>query len=59
MLEDFELNPVTIVITLVLYGFCMIVLWKGLGGWEIRNQIIISIIALPVIYLSVSYQMNR
>jgi len=57
-LEEF-LNPVTIVITLVAYGFCMLVLWKGLSGWAIRDQIIISILALPILYFFINVQMNK
>ena len=57
-LEEF-LNPVTIVITLVAYGFCMLVLWKGLSGWLVRDQIIISILALPILYFFINVQMNK
>ena len=60
MLEDLlEINPVSVVITLVCYGFCMLVLWKGLTGWRLQDQIIISIIALPLLYFAVNYQINR
>ena len=60
MIDDLtELNPVTILITLVLYGLCMLVLWKGVSGWRVKDQIIISIVALPVIYIAVNIQMNK
>jgi len=60
MLDELtELNPMTILISLLLYGICMLVLWKGVGGWLIKDQILISVIALPVIYVAVSIQMNK
>ena len=62
MLEELgldELNPLTILITLVAYGGCMLVLWKGVGGWLIKDQIIISVVALPILYFAISFQMNR
>lgn len=60
-LSDFmEINPTTIVITLVAYGFCMFVLWNNfIGNWVMRDRIIITIAALPVLYLIVNFQMNR
>ena len=62
MLEELglgEFQPVTVLITLIAYSGCMLVLWKGVSGWLVKDQIIISIIALPIIYLAVSYQMNK
>lgn len=60
MLEELmELDPITVTISLIAYGGCMIVLWKGVSGWLLRDQIIISIVALPIIYLAVTYQMNK
>lgn len=60
MLEELsELNPLSIVVTIIAYGFCMIVLWKGVTGWDIKHQIIITIVALPIIYLAVNYQLNK
>jgi hypothetical protein len=62
MLDDLMeyLNPTTIVITLVGYIFCMAVLWKfNVGTWTMQSKIIISILALPIIYFVVAIQTNR
>ena len=60
MLEELtEFQPVTVLISLIAYGGCMFALWKGVTGWIIKDQILISVIALPLIYLAVSYQMNK
>lgn len=62
MLDDLMeyLNPITLLITLIGYGFCMLVLWKfNIGNWPMQNKIIISVLALPIVYVAVAYQMNR
>ena len=60
MLEELmEFQPATIVISLIAWGVCMLVLWKGVSGWLLRDQILISIVSLPIIYLAVNYQMNK
>lgn len=63
MLDEFldHVNPTTILVTLIAYGFCMAVLWKFnfMGSWPMQTKIIISVLAVPVIYLSVAFQMNR
>ena len=58
-IEDLGINPVTVVITLVAYGICMAALWKGVGGWLVKDQIIISVLALPILYFFVNMQMNK
>ena len=62
MLDDLMeyLNPTALVLTLIGYAICMLALWKfNMGNWVGLSRIIISVLALPILYAVVSYQLSR
>lgn len=57
---DFS-NPTTFLLTLVLWGVCMLVLWKmqAFGTFQKTAKIGISVLSLPMIFFVVNWQLNK
>jgi len=57
---DMDLEPKTILITLMMYGFCMVVLWKlMIKPFGMFIRILLSIIMLPLSYLATTIGLER
>ena len=60
---DFE-DPIPYIITIVLWGFMNIFVWKNLFGatsenFTMSHKIIISVLSFPLIYVITSWQLGR
>ena len=56
-----ELDTTTVVVSLGMYAFILLRIWKiQLGdGWSFISKIVLTILMLPVSYLMTYWQMNR
>ena len=55
-----EFNPTALVVTVIGWIICMVILWRPFTeGLNFSTKIGIAIVSLPVIYLAVSFQLNR
>jgi len=59
-MEIMEINPTALVVTAIGWIICMVILWRPFAeGLDFKTRIGITAISLPVIYLAVSFQLNR
>lgn len=59
-MEMLEFNPTAIIVSSIMYVICMLILWNSMvGSYGMKQKIAISIIALPVLYFAVLYQVER
>ncbi len=59
MFEDFEFEPVTVGLTLVFYVIVLFGVWRGLEGWRLTDQILISVLAPFIFYFVINWQINK
>ena len=57
---EFNLEPMTIVISLGMYAFCMLVIWRliFMGRFTLPQKIIVSAVMLPACYIITSIKMG-
>jgi hypothetical protein len=59
---DFDIDPLSIGLTILAWLFCVLVIWKFAvmgGGFPLWQKVTLTVLMLPIIFFIVQWQKNK